>query len=388
MGHAIQASMLVVLTAVSSAVGGPVQPQFQGLGHVPGGGWSTHVGGMSADGGVIVGTTSGADNYRAFRWTQEGGMVSLGLLPGDYSTSWGTDISADGSVIVGYCEESGGDGAMAFRWTAGGGMVPLGDLPGGDEFSDATGVSANGSVVVGYGNGYYGETGYRWSAPNLMEDLQDLIGPPAQVIVPTRVSADGSVVIGNASFGGGRLAFRWAAGHAVEVLGDLPGGESSSLAYAISDDGAVVVGMGTIERRGNLWAREAYRWTADEGLVPLGHLPGEAEYSAACDVSADGSVIVGTSDFDGWGRHAFIWDAERGMRDLHDVLTDDCGLDLAGWQLIDAMAISADGRVIAGHGINPDGNREAWRAVIPEPAVVAMLAIGVSVPAMRRRRRA
>ena len=72
-------------------------------------------------------------------------MVGLGHLPGD-TNSTATGVSADGSVIVG--TSSSASGSQAFRWTAGSGMVGLGYLPGGTN-SSATAVSGDGSVVVG-----------------------------------------------------------------------------------------------------------------------------------------------------------------------------------------------------------------------------------------------
>ena len=52
------------------------------------------------------------------------------------------------------------------------------------------------------------------------------------------------------------------------------------------------------------------------------------------------------------------------MRAIQDVLENDYGLDLTGWTLTDAHDISEDGTVIVGAGINPNGDIEAWRAVI------------------------
>jgi hypothetical protein len=73
------------------------------------------------------------------------------------------------------------------------------------------------------------------------------------------------------------------------------------------------------------------------------------------------------------------------MRDLKTVLQTDFGLNLAGWDLFDAGAISADGTTIAGVGRNPSGNFEGWVAVIPEPTSLAM--IGLCGAALRRGRR-
>jgi hypothetical protein len=37
----------------------------------------------------------------------------------------------------------------------------------------------------------------------------------------------------------------------------------------------------------------------------------------------------------------------------------------SGWKLLTAKAASGDGRVIVGNGLNPSGETEAWRVVLP-----------------------
>ncbi len=64
-------------------------------------------------------------------------------------------------------------------------------------------------------------------------------------------------------------------------------------------------------------------------------------------------------------------------------------VDLSSWHLSWARDVSADGRVIVGQGVNPDGNLEAWLAVVPEPASLAMclpLVVIAGLLAARRRR--
>jgi probable HAF family extracellular repeat protein len=78
------------------------------------------------------------------------------------------------------------------------------------------------------------------------------------------------------------------AGPMFKGLGYLPGKRMGSYASGISADGSVVVGT---SYRG----AEAFRWTEADGMVGLGHLPGEGAASSALGVSADGSVIVGTA---------------------------------------------------------------------------------------------
>jgi probable HAF family extracellular repeat protein len=106
---------------------------------------------VSADGSVVV----GGSLDQAFRWTSTGGMVGLGILPGQLpgNHSVASAVSADGSMVVGSSGFSD-TGTVAFRWTPAGGMVSLGLLPGevrgvGLTGSFAAGVSADGSVVVG-----------------------------------------------------------------------------------------------------------------------------------------------------------------------------------------------------------------------------------------------
>lgn len=137
-------------------------------------------------------------------------------------------------------------------------------------------------------------------------------------------------------------------------LGDLPGGTFSSEALGVSADGKVVVGFANSDQ-----GQEAFRWTRNGSMMGLGTFDSGYFYSEAFDVSADGSVVVGY----GLGEHgqeAFIWDAGNGMRSLQQVLVKDYDLELTGWALKMAKAVSDDGLTIVGKGVNPDGNEEAW----------------------------
>jgi hypothetical protein len=143
-----------------------------------------------------------------------------------------------------------------------------------------------------------------------------------------------------------------------------PPGDTQGAAAAVSADGALVFGTtGHEAPPGALFPEsDAFRWTAQTGLVPLG-LVADAS-STVFSVgggTADGSVIVGSTwmpDSEGQPRFfAFIWDAANGMRLLEDVLETDFGLDLTGRQLAMATGITPDGLAIVGTGDFFDGTR-------------------------------
>ena len=94
---------------------------------------------------------------------------------------------------------------------------------------------------------------------------------------------------------------------------------------------------------------EAFRWTAEEGMVGLGDLPGGDFASSARSASLGGAVIVGHSTISAVGTQgstdAFIWTSSGGMRSLRDLLVTDYGLDLTGWTLGGASDVSSDGTV-------------------------------------------
>lgn len=87
-------------------------------------------------------------------------------------------------------------------------------------------------------------------------------------------------------------------------------------AHAISDDGRVVVGQ---LRTLGMVRGEAFRWTAEAGFERLGILGGEDPESYALAVSADGSVVVGHTDYGTQVARSFRWTAANGMEEPGDL---------------------------------------------------------------------
>jgi len=199
-----------------------------------------------------------------------------------------------------------------------------------------------------------------WTKMAGMRGLGDLDGGEF-LSVAQGISADGRVIVGESQSGRGYEAVRWVDGKGPMSIGDFPGGSFNSRAYATSADGGVIVGFGETEK-----GYEAFRWE-DGKMNSLGELPGGRHHSAARGASADGSVIVGNSESDRGGE-AFVWDMKHGLRSLRDMVANSSTSNaeqLQGWKLTEATGISADGRKIAGVGVNPDENWEAWVVSLP-----------------------
>ena len=131
--------------------------------------------------------------------------------------------------------------------------------------------------------------------------LGDLLGGPNSSSA-FGVSADGTYVVGASYSDKGREPFRWTASTGMVGLGGFPGDTTvNGAARAVSADGEVVVGaIGT----------QAFRWTATSGSIGLGYLPcpGCAHaFSSAADVSANGTVVVGSSSITPANTGAFRW---------------------------------------------------------------------------------
>jgi hypothetical protein len=59
-----------------------------------------------------------------------------------------------------------------------------------------------------------------------------------------------------------------------------------------------------------------------------------------------------------------VWDTTRGPRLLSNVLAA-LGVDVSGWDLRTVTSVSADGKVVVGGGIAPNGISRSFIARLP-----------------------
>ncbi|MCC6678657.1 MAG: PEP-CTERM sorting domain-containing protein [Phycisphaerales bacterium] len=345
------------LAAASQAASGQVS--FQEVPDLPHAAIRGYVNGMSRDGVAVVGGAP-VPGEEAFLWTAAGGTLGLGDLPGGGFTSFATQAAAGGQVVVGGSEYAPAL-FQTFRWTPADGMQGLGFLPGG-LFSHAIAVSDDGGVIIGQSDSSDGTQPYRWTADTGMVGLGRLPGGGSSAGA-FAMSSDGSVVVGQSESASGFEAFRWSAMSGMESLGTLSASLGpANIACAMSADASVIFGGAVSDASAP--NPEAFMWTAAGGMVGLGDLAGGVHSSIVYSCSADGRIAVGSGST-GSGEEAFIWDAVNGMKSLREVLVNDFGLDLDGWTLTIGVSISADGRTIAGSGVNPRGEPANWITTVP-----------------------
>jgi probable HAF family extracellular repeat protein len=327
-------------------------------------------------------------------------FTPLGTFGG--TLSYAHDVSADGSVVVGVVSGLPGNTNGLFRWTRERTIIHN------ETVRSPVAVSDDGLTVVG--SRYLPlstlDEAFRWTPDNgVFEGLGDL---PGSVVNSKAfdVSTDGRVIVGSAN--GGTSAFRWTR---ESGMIDLGGRE----AHGITPDGAIIVGFGSLH---------AFRWTSETGMIELDRLT-DATSSIGYAISADGSAVVGASNFPvglagarpeatrwteggnvislepaNWlrtyavdvsadgaaivgggirrlaggstGNGAFYWSDQNGLVDLQETLLLLGVTNLDGWELQGASGISADGLTIVGTGSH-NGHPEGWMATVPEPSTIVLV---------------
>jgi len=193
-----------------------------------------------------------------------------------------------------------------------------------------------------------------------IELLGGLESRPRQVTGQAQaISADGSVVVGFGALSGTHVhypelmrlaAFRWTRATGIRPLAFLPRGGHLAGAEAISADGTVIVGSSDdLAADGDYVPMRATRWGADnvpQALPPLA----EEWASSATGVTGDGRVIVGYSATADLQRRAVRWSGDAAPRNLGTL----------GGHGAYAAAVSRDGRYIVGAAHNAAGQTRAF----------------------------
>ncbi len=398
--------MLSAGAVALAAAAGHAQASFTGVGDLTGGATSSGAFAVSTDGQVVVGESESASGTEAVRWTAGGGIAGLGFLSAGAPYSSAKAVSDDGAVIVGHSHGAGGF-QRAFR-SSGGAMAALAgqSCANCDPLTEGLGVSGNGLVAVGSSLarpavGPLRLDPVRW--PNGGTALVDLgnLAASEEVGQAFGASLTGSVIVGVHQSTAGKDAWQWSGAGLVALPRLSTTTPVVATAYAVSRDASTIVGTSTTRTLtlpgGTVVAVEpqAVRWTGagHATLESLGGLPGaQGIDSAARGVAPDGARIVGRTRGSAGESRAFVWDAANGMRDLATLLSADHGLDLSGWQLVEARGVSGENGgayTVVGTGVDPQGDAQGWVAVIPlpEPGGAASLA-GAALAALCRRRSA
>ena len=191
------------------------------------------------DDGRVIGVKYHGNRSMAFFWKRLGGHVEVDSVEIQGSID---GFSSDGTIII------GSRNGMAFRWTEADGIVDLPPLYTDDYSSTASDVSDDGSVVVGRASGPRGSVPVRWTVGGGIETfdrIDNFDGNPLSATV-SAVSGDGLVAVGDAGVHAGYSAQAaiWH-GTSISLLGTLHEDQNDPWSWAldVSFDGSVVTGV-------------------------------------------------------------------------------------------------------------------------------------------------
>jgi probable HAF family extracellular repeat protein len=278
--------------------------------------------GISADGKIKVGTAQGGTGGSAAYWDMNNQLHSLPKGAGDDATVSALAISPTGSTIAGYVQFTTqfGSAFEAVLWTPGGtGLTRLG-MPSGFESTVASAISDDAAFVAGH-------------AIKVDRSVQ----PPVFQM----------------------RAVQQAPGQPIHTLPTL-GGNVDTFSYGVSELGSYTVGeSGT---NAVLWSNLGVE------LFPGG---GESiAYAVRLNPSSPGGGVgraVGARTLFGENQKAVMWSLvpPRDEGPIKDILQFIYKKSIGTWELTAGYALSQNGYLVGGEGINPNGQTEGWIAVLP-----------------------
>ena len=247
-------------------------------------------------------------------------------------------VSADGVAIIGHTTATGVAGVPPFIWRADTGMVVITNAKGSTGLDLAAKDVANGGnrAVFWGANTGQAERGYLWTRANGVQSIGHLLDGPNSDVRPVAISANGKVIVGRARslnttaiIGPATYrmweAFRWTAETGMVGLGDIMGDPARDIfdseAIGVSGNGRTIVGhvrYGGPVSLSPLGYHSVARWI--DGVGPQ-VLPGPPELDDsffARAVSANGTFVVGhydirdTSTINEDIYYAYRWSADAG----------------------------------------------------------------------------
>jgi uncharacterized membrane protein len=331
---------------------------------------------MSDDGSVVAGmaklTKPAEIEHVEFLWTVAGGFQRLDA---DATASWpvGAEIkslSGDGSMLIGQTRDVPKELLLWLPGSAVGHLGHLPDLPSCEANRITRDIVDIDTVAVfGTCQDYPGPgTSFRWTKPTGMQPLLKAGSSEPCEMYPSGLSDDASIAFGNARCGASNSwsMARWSA-EGVTPLPTSAIGRLELVGAATSSDGQVAFGVllpqtGGIEQEGSNGA-QAFRYTVEGGIVPLGMLAGH-QLSSPYAADAHGDVLVGRSGIQNGASEAVLWDSV-GRIGIAAYLQSQ-GVDLHGAHLQSAERVATHDGVTVVQGVSDLVNHTgAWIAWIP-----------------------
>jgi uncharacterized membrane protein len=212
-------------------------------------------------------------------------------------------LGADGSIAG--AAGAGGGALSLFAWSENNGWVS----PSTEGYVQLMGASLDGSVLVGSMNPS-GYQGLRWSVGDEPLVLPPFAGDTAASA--TAVSGDGNRTFGiSQRVDETQRAVYWDQTEPVVI--QVPPQFEADWSCLVSSDGVSrsgAVATGACQREGE---SIAFRWTEALGATSLGQ-PADLPWAKGDTVTADGTVIVGSTFSSNLERGSFRWDPERGFQ--------------------------------------------------------------------------
>ena len=301
---------------------------------------------ISTDGSVVVGIAK--ETGETWRWTKKTGRVLLGRSSGT------PNVSDDGRIVSATVISKSTDSETLARWSEDGEWEVPTDfsvIPGAERHvrnSLAWGLSGDGSTLVGQVRFSDDSTGaVSWNADQGLK----ILGAKGNNSRANDLNSDGTVIVGwseNPATGIWQPTV-WTDGKPV-ILATT---KAFCEATAVTPGGNIIVGQTYDESRDQraaaLWLDSDFGWVQEL----LGTLPGTIGgygQAMARDLTDDGHTIVGFNSFDPNRSAGFIWTLENGLIDVHDYLTSH-GVTLPeGFRINSVTGISEDGSYMTGFG--------------------------------------